>query len=439
MLSAWNHGFVLTNNADVDCRAQGKTYSRRMSRIVDTISRPEPPQVSTGARSTEVTREEFTKARLHAHFSSSPTSTPLEASAWRSVRAIGDENAEPRSSLSPCLSSSEKVVRRRAFTLLQSKENVRRTTPPLREMTNLSRAKPAGGVRYGKRQSRLRQMQIDLGQSIRRCCKTCGMDYNPAHVEDTALHKAFHAMNVGGVDLGRANLKTLSANKIWTSDRAITNGNNGRDSGIGWVVAVDAKSSIVERSAVRKVLAVVSKELGAIDLKADELWGTLTTDEDELVSSPPATGESDEPIAKTTAGSNKAVPRFKAYIYIQGDKCIGLCLAERIRGAYQALDDTSSIADGSARPRTPQSKSSSIAVDTERIPATLGIHSIWTSTKYRRLGIASRLLECARKNFVYGIQVPKNLMAFSQPTASGGNLARKWFGESHRFNVYLDR
>ena len=46
------------------------------------------------------------------------------------------------------------------------------------------------------------------------------------------------------------------------------------------------------------------------------------------------------------------------------------------------------------------------------------------------------MLESARNNFFYGLQVPKNLMAFSQPTESGGRLAKRWFEAETGWHIY---
>ena len=71
--------------------------------------------------------------------------------------------------------------------------------------------------------------------------------------------------------------------------------------------------------------------------------------------------------------------------------------------------------------------------------ALLGISRIWTSKSHRRKGIASALLDCARGNFFYGVEVPKEIVAFSQPTESGGYLAEGWFGEKTGWHVYSER
>lgn len=72
--------------------------------------------------------------------------------------------------------------------------------------------------------------------------------------------------------------------------------------------------------------------------------------------------------------------------------------------------------------------------------AILGISRVWVCADRRRRGIATRLLDCARENFVYGMKIEKDDVAFSQPTESGGALARGWFGadKAHHWAVYVE-
>ncbi|KAG8009552.1 N-acetyltransferase ESCO1 [Nibea albiflora] len=53
----------------------------------------------------------------------------------------------------------------------------------------------------------------------------------------------------------------------------------------------------------------------------------------------------------------------------------------------------------------------------------------------RRQGIASRMLECLRNNFVYGSYLSKDEIAFSDPTPDGKLFATQYFGTS-QFLVY---
>lgn len=60
---------------------------------------------------------------------------------------------------------------------------------------------------------------------------------------------------------------------------------------------------------------------------------------------------------------------------------------------------------------------------------------IWTSKYHRRKGVASKLLDCARSQVTPGQIIPREGIAFSQPTQEGCTLIRKYTG-SHDFLVY---
>jgi len=249
------------------------------------------------------------------------------------------------------------------------------------------------------------QMQLDLASETRKACKTCGMEYIPSNAEDAALHRKFHAMNVGGVDFTKAVVERLRKNQVWS-------GGDG-----SFIAVIGRKDALALRNRTSDVLRVVNTELAAVPIEDKELW-SQTCERKETKT---------EPRSKA-----QTVDRFKAYLYIRGPKCIGACLAERIWNAYTVLaqDDTSA--------QTYDTKSSSISISTDSSPAILGISRMWTSNQHRKQGIATRLLNCARSNFLYGMAIDKDNVAFSQPTESGGNLARRWFGRDAGWLVYID-
>ena len=61
-------------------------------------------------------------------------------------------------------------------------------------------------------------------------------------------------------------------------------------------------------------------------------------------------------------------------------------------------------------------------------PATLGVLQVWTHTSHRRQGVASALLNTARGRAVFGQVVPKEEVAFSQPTSAGHAFASAFAG-----------
>jgi hypothetical protein len=251
------------------------------------------------------------------------------------------------------------------------------------------------------------QMQLDLASESRKACKTCGMEYIPSNAEDAALHRKFHAMNVGGVDFTKAAVERLRKNQVWS-------GGDG-----AFIAVVGRKDAVALRHRTSEVLKVVNTDLAAVPIPDGDLWSQACAADTKSGGS------------KSTAGD-----RFKTYLYIQGQKCVGACLAERMWEAYRVLaqDDAST----QARQLPSEDRSSSISISATATPVILGISRIWTSNQHRKQGIATRLLDCARSDFFHGMLVDKEKVAFSQPTESGGNLARRWFGCEDGWHVYMD-
>jgi len=244
------------------------------------------------------------------------------------------------------------------------------------------------------------------------------MDYIPSNAEDAGLHKEFHSMNIGGVDMGRGFSKDPAAT-------VVSRFGEGEQ-----VVMVEGKSALGIRNKVKKVLEVANRELGAIDIADGVLWGKMPS----LDSGDNKKGEKKR--ALRAGKPEEQEGRFKVFVYLSGDKCIGLCLAERIRSACKIVD---SAGGKVLKPdKVAVVRSSSIMTETSQNLALLGISRIWTSKSHRRKGIASALLNCASNHFFYGIEVPKELVAFSQPTESGGQLAEGWFGERTGWHVYAE-
>ena len=241
------------------------------------------------------------------------------------------------------------------------------------------------------------------------------MEYIPSIREDAALHSKYCAMNVGGVDMGKAFLKDNTVKSI-RSERALGDENE-------MVVTVDRKTSVGARNRVKKVLEVVNAELSSADIKDDQLWSSL--DPDIKVIETRKTG-GERPDGRGD--------RFKSFLYMVNGKCVGFCLAEKIKWAFPVIGPISGKKqEGQV---VAMSKSSSISVSTTPGVALVGISRIWVSKSHRGRGVAIDLLDCARTNFFYGVEAPKEYVAFSQPTESGGRLAERWFGTNTGWHVY---
>lgn len=348
---------------------------------------------------------------------SSSVTAPSSPSAAERALFSSDALQEDDSPLSSAPSSPlrlptpKKISHKPAFSFLKRKRmryDDGSGSEPLSDITpNVRKIK--------KPRKAMTQMQIDLGGEVRKTCRLCGMEYIPSVKEDSALHSKYCAMNVGGVDMGKAFLRDDTVKRI-RSERAAGNERE-------MVVTVDRKSATAARTRTKKVLEVVNAELSSADIEDEHLWGALEP-ERKVIETRKGNGD----------GPDKRGDRFKAFLYLVDDKCVGFCLAEKISSAFPVVrSKTGGAGDIEA---LVMSKSSSISVSTAADIALLGISRIWVSKSHREQGLAVDLLECARGNFFYGVEAPKDLVAFSQPTESGGRLAERWFGSQTGWHVY---
>ena len=67
------------------------------------------------------------------------------------------------------------------------------------------------------------------------------------------------------------------------------------------------------------------------------------------------------------------------------------------------------------------------ACKTGRTPC--GVRLIWTSAEHRRRGIATKLLDAARAVVVPGAVIPRQHLAFAQPTDAGCRLILRYTGQ----------
>lgn len=193
----------------------------------------------------------------------------------------------------------------------------------------------------------------------------------------------------------------------------------------GSVVVVDRKISPPARKVVQKVLATVNKELSAVDIDDAVLWSQRILNDKE-------SGSEIRQSDSEKRNDHKS-DRYKVFLHVKDGKCVGLCLAERITKAHRVKVEKKKKDTGKGSTRA---TSSSISIEEGTVPAVVGVSRIWTSKSSRRIGIANNLLECVMSQFIYGMEISKDELAFSQPTESGGQLARAWYGEESGWLVY---
>jgi N-acetyltransferase len=395
-----------------------RTYARNVRRAWDGEDYPiakricvEKPKIRD---ENDVNNLERAIRESSAAISSSPS---RKNSTIFSGESYDDDTVTPPSSPPPRLSPPIVKPHKPAFSFLKRKrESTREESEPLAELINSSSRASVPP----KKPQNLVQMQLDLGADTRKTCGECGMEYVPSNEEDATLHRMYHNMNGDGVELGKSFMK--SAMK-WVYEVAHIEGS---------VVVVDRKISPPAKKAVQKVLGVVNKELSAADVEDDVLWSQRSLSEGG--SSNNAQGVVKQSEAEKR-NDNKS-DRYKIFLHVKNGKCVGLCLAERITKAHRVKDNKKPEAGG--HELSSNHKSSSISIEEEAVPAVVGVSRIWTSKSSRRKGIANNLLECVLNQFIYGMEVDKDELAFSQPTESGGELAKAWYGEQSGWLVYKE-
>lgn len=215
-------------------------------------------------------------------------------------------------------------------------------------------------------------------------CTVCGMNYLAYLAKDKALHTKYHADFVNGPRWKLAALP-IRVVRIAVAKKKI-------ECKLHAVNAAQARLvGMVER-----LLEMVNRELNAPP--ANESW--------------------------------KENMQGRVFVFIIDDKVVGLCVTEPIvdaaRQARWMVHRTQEIVPGQVNKRS-----------------TIGISRIWVAPKWRRFGLARHLLHAVLTHLVYGMVLDKHQVAFSQPSYSGGLLAKNFNGVTHKSGdvlvpVYLE-
>uniref|UniRef100_A0A8C4NAC6 N-acetyltransferase ESCO2 n=1 Tax=Eptatretus burgeri TaxID=7764 RepID=A0A8C4NAC6_EPTBU len=224
------------------------------------------------------------------------------------------------------------------------------------------------------------QLIIDAGQKRFGAvmCGTCGMVYTAASPEDEAQHLLYHQHFVGAVKFGG-----------WKKERVVGSYPDGK---IVLVLPGDPKYTLKK---VEEVREFVDNDLG---------------------------------FQKAVHCSTS---HTKTFLFVTNDKKVSGCLiAEHINKGYRVLSESPVL--------SPEKQSQTSAAElqierqrawccaTEPEPAVCGISRIWVFSLLRRNGIATRLMDCLRRNFTYGTYLTKEEVAFSDPTPDGKLFATKY-------------
>ncbi|KAF2685615.1 sister chromatid cohesion acetyltransferas-like protein Eco1 [Lentithecium fluviatile CBS 122367] len=410
--------------SSVGVKKAARTYSRQRKR---SLYDDELPTKRRRVERTETTSKEngndenaISRPTGLSPLRDAPTAPP--SSPKDIVEIFSDEPARSTPPSSPGLqiSSPPRPRRRPMFSFLKRKQ---KPEPLAKQPLSERSQNVASPPKPPPTKKRLVQMQLDLVAEVSKTCKVCGMGYVPSHAQDAALHRKFHALNVGGVDISNTLCRRLEQNQVWSGgDRS-------------FIAVVSRKDVPSLRNKASEVLKVVNTELGAVPIPDEVLWSQIRN---SIAANAQAQGPGEQRAQHPKQGTaeHSASDRFKAYLFVKGQKCVGACLAERIQEAFRVLGQDDALDRTGQHPA--DADSSSISISAASAPAILGISRIWASNLHRKRGVATRLLDSARSDFLYGMTVDKADVAFSQPTESGGQLARKWFGERAGWLVYID-
>ncbi|XP_047424030.1 protein MLP1 homolog [Mugil cephalus] len=227
------------------------------------------------------------------------------------------------------------------------------------------------------------QTIIDAGQKHfgAVACSVCGMLYSAANPEDESQHLLFHNQFISAV-------KYVG----WKKERILAEYPDGK---IILVLPDDPKYALKK---VEEIREMVDNDLGFQQVET------------------------------------KCPSKTKTFLFISNDKKVAGCLiAEHIQEGYRVIEEP--VPEGSEGEKVMFERQRAWCCSTTPEPAICGISRIWVVNMMRRQGIASRMLECLRNNFIYGSYLSKDEIAFSDPTPDGKLFATQYFGTS-QFLVY---
>ena len=248
-----------------------------------------------------------------------------------------------------------------------------------------------------RKQTALKQMYFDVHERDTWIqCKECDRYYDPTSQHSKARHDIEHKKRVHA-KVSKKEVSTVVLEQ-WVSD-----GKNHR------VVVIDCKQAIAVRSHGQAVLGVTSEALGPIHVEKEELWREI-------------------PDPQSTSATPAQVPRFRIFVHYIDDEAVSVILAERIREGCSYHPGRSIREDGGPLLGEPGAFRESL-IDLQlhtKYPAWVSIERIWVREDHRRQGYATKMVDLVRKNFVRGLPLTKDQIAFSCPFGNGVAFARKY-------------
>ncbi|XP_041924131.1 N-acetyltransferase ESCO1 [Alosa sapidissima] len=230
----------------------------------------------------------------------------------------------------------------------------------------------------GGQQTTTESGQKSFGATV---CSVCGMLYSASSPEDESQHLLFHNQFISAVRYVG-----------WKKERILGEYPDGK---IILVLPDDPKYALKK---VEEIREMVDNDLGFQQVET------------------------------------KCPSQTKTFLFISSDKKVAGCLiAEHIQEGYRVIVEP--VPEGSEGEKVMFERQRAWCCSTNPEPALCGISRIWVFSLMRRRGIASRMIECLRNNFIYGSHLSKEEIAFSDPTPDGKLFATHYCGTS-QFLVY---
>ncbi|KAK6460640.1 N-acetyltransferase ECO1 [Scheffersomyces coipomensis] len=228
-----------------------------------------------------------------------------------------------------------------------------------------------------------------LVSSQTKTCKICGMAYYEHINKEVEIHKKYHLTFINGI-LWPDTFKCKKVKSFAIIQKSTTKLRKSNTIQLE-IVTID-KTNKRQTNKVDQLLDLVNKELNAPE--DTKYWR--------------------DPLKESS----------KAFVVIIDDRAVGLCT-------------TDTIEDIELQGRWMIHSSQSIVPNQVNKNIKLGISRIWIAPKWRRLGIAKVLLEIVQSQSIYGVVLNKAQIAFSQPSHSGGLLAKEFNGVIHKSGELL--
>ena len=295
------------------------------------------------------------------------------------------------------------------------------------------------------------QLYLDLGQSnfaARSICPICGMMTVHGMAEDDAEHEricseyrkgvAFAGWKnervvatfggggggFGGIGLQNSRTAGLGAGLGFGMSMANTQGKaktmgKGDTSSSGRIVEIRPTDPLQHRKLVRRVKAIVDQELGFADSSATSTSRSSSTaagSDFDFAQDPEDDDEEEASLFGKTA-----------YLYISNKTVVGFCTVEVIQSAHRLLE-ASPAANGQPLGDFNSSGNdmSNLHRSTKPTKAIMGVHQLWCHSAHRKGKVATRMVDAARSQLVYGMSVPHGMVAFSSPTVAGLTFAKRY-------------